>query len=113
MDAAVAALIGAGIGAAGAAIGAASSFGAAWLQQRHQTRRERLKLATELAIADWKDFREATVKRGGGALLPIAVYIAYHVEMLEAMDTGTYDAEKIAGLEKRQAELVAALPKRY
>jgi len=49
MDAAVAALIGAGIGVVG-------SLGASWLQQRHQTRRDRLKLATELAAADRNEY---------------------------------------------------------
>ncbi len=45
MDAALAALI-------GAAIGAVASLGGAWIQQRHQTARERVKMATELGVTD-------------------------------------------------------------
>jgi len=58
------------------AIGAFGSFGGSWLQQRHLTKRERVKLATELAVADRNEFVATTARRGGGPVLPIAAYIA-------------------------------------
>ena len=107
MDGAIAAL-------AGAAIGAVASIGATWVQQRHQTRRERLKIATDLALADFNH----TVDRlkgqpGGGPLLPIASYVAYHLDALDALAAGRFDADEVARIEERQRKLLEALPLRF
>jgi NhaP-type Na+/H+ or K+/H+ antiporter len=105
MDAAVAALC-------GAAIGALTTVAGTWLSQRHQTRRERLKIAVDLGIADHAYFM-ADAKAKGGLLPPVALYVAYHADMLDAIHAGTFDAEAVARIEARQLELIKALPNRF
>lgn len=86
MDAAVAALLGTGIGAL-------SAFGAAWLQQRMQGRREILKLAADVAMRDYERRIEVIRSKGGGPIPPIGVFISYQVELMTAMAAGPVTPE--------------------
>lgn len=104
MDAAIAALLGAAIGAGGPVL-------ASWLQQKAQTRSERLKMAVQLGLADHEFFLDQA-KAKGGAILPVAVYVSYHMDMLDALAKEAFDASAVERLEAKQSELLAALPKR-
>lgn len=102
MDAAVAALL-------GAAIGAVASLGGAWIQQRHQTRRERLKLAADLGLADHaRDY--AMIKDRRAVMPPVSAYIAYHAEFLDALAKGPITAAQVHQMNERQDELLKAFP---
>jgi|SRR6185369_1237595 len=110
MDAAIAALAGAAIGAA---IGAAASLGSAWIQQRHQTRRDLLRSAVELGQAERQELIDKLKSQpGGGALLPVSVYVAHHAEVLQAIAAGRYGPEVVRRIEEAQQELVKSLPRR-
>ena len=104
MDAAVAALL-------GAAVGAAGSFGAMWIQQRHQTRRERLKLATDLGMRDYDSAMEHAKSRPGGASVPpLSSYVIYHADMLNELAEGEVTAATIERINKKTAELLESFP---
>lgn len=105
MDAAIAALI-------GAAVGVVGSLGGTWIQQRTESRRDRLRLAAKLGEADFNFFK-ARAEREGGPLPPISVYVAYHAEVLQALAEDDFTPKRIAEIEERQTKLFKALPLRY
>jgi len=105
MDAAIAALL-------GAALGALGSIGGVWLQQRHQSSRDRLKLAADLGLADYNQMLERA-KTKGGPMPPISLFVAYHIDALDALAKGEFDEERIAEIEERQTKLLRAMPLRY
>lgn len=101
MDAAVAALL-------GAAIGTAGTFGAAWIQQKHQTRRDLVKCASDMAIRDFE--RELKERQAvGKPTPPLSLFVAYHVEVLNAIADGTFGPEVIADIDKRQIAALKAI----
>ncbi|MBT2299213.1 hypothetical protein J7E70_01925 [Variovorax paradoxus] len=108
MDAALAALFGTALGAA---LGAGGVLGSAWIQQHHQTRRERLKAAADLGLADFNN-RVKVVERNGGPLLPLSVFVAYHAEVLEVLAKGSFDADAVEAIDRRQIALVQAIERR-
>ena len=100
MDAALAALL-------GAAIGAVGSFGVMWIQQRHQTKRERLKLAADLGLADFNGQVELA-KRNQQSLRipPMSAFVMYHAEFLDALAAEEITPELIERLNRKQADLM-------
>jgi len=100
MDAAIAALL-------GTTIGATASFGAMWIQQRHQTRRDRLKVAADLGLADHNGQIELA-KRGNTEMVipPLSAYVLYHAEFLDALADGKITPEVIKCFKDKQAELM-------
>lgn len=108
MDAAVAGLLGTALGAV---LGAGGALGAAWIQQGHQTRRERLKAAADLGLADFNQ-RVKLVERDGGPLLPLSVFVAYHADVLEVIAKRSFDPEAVAAIDQRQIALIRAINKR-
>lgn len=103
MDAAVAALLGTALGAVGA-------LGSAWIQQRHQTRRERLKTAADLGLADFN--HQIKQLPEGSAGLPLSVFVAYHLDVLDALANESFDADAIAKIDQRQIALTLAIARR-
>ncbi|MDP9125397.1 MAG: hypothetical protein M3N82_12500 [Pseudomonadota bacterium] len=95
MDAAVAALL-------GTALGAVGSIGGVWLQQRYQGRRERAKVAADLGLADYT-WRRKRIQENGGEMYPLSIFIAYHLEVLEALEAGDFNAKRIAEITDRQS----------
>ncbi len=105
MDAAVAALI-------GAAIGAAGSIGGMWLQQRHQTRRERLKVAADLAISDHNSTLELAKAAGARAdVAPLSSYVIFHAQMLDCIADGDITAAKVTEIKTKLDDVLAVFPK--
>jgi hypothetical protein len=104
MDAATAAIL-------GAAVGAIGSIGGVWLQQRHQTRRDLMKVSADLGLADYKHSIELGQSQGGMfSLPPLSVYVMYHAEFLKAIAKGEIDTSTIKKLSEKQAELLKAFP---
>jgi hypothetical protein len=101
MSAGVAALL-------GALIGAVASMGAMWIQQRHQTKRDLLKIAAELAHKDWKQRYEIQSKHGQVRMPPVSVFVHYHAKVLEAMANGTYSPEMVKRLGEEQEAIISA-----
>ena len=104
MDAAVAALIGAGVGAT---IGAVSSAANMWFQQCAQTQRELVKVAVDLAVVDYKRLLEHADHKG--KLVPISLYVSYHADLMRAIADGTFDEVTIERLDAKQERLARFL----
>ena len=96
MDAAVYALL-------GTLIGALASSGTVYLQQRQQSRRDRLKMAVELAIQDYQhdlELAKASANSTGLTELvaPLDSYVICHAKLLDALVEGNLTKEKIEDL---------------
>ena len=82
MDAAVAGLIGAGIGAS-------SSLITVWIQARYQAKRERAKFAMEFAERDRQLMnQEADASGKTGPRPPVVLYAHYHRRMFDLLERG-------------------------
>jgi hypothetical protein len=101
MDPALAALL-------GAAIGSLGSFAGMWIQQRHQTRRDRLKLAADLGLADYKEnlANLKTKQQGSFRVPPVSAYVLYHAQFLDALAAGDVTPEVVQRLHSKQEELM-------
>lgn len=108
MDAAVAGLVGAVVGGV---LGASAVIVSAWLQQLGQSRRDRLKSAAELGLADFA-FTADRAKAAGAGLPPLSVFVAYHSDVLEALSKGALDAAAIARIDRAQVALLQAIKDR-
>jgi hypothetical protein len=86
-------------------------MGAMWIQQRHQTKRDLLKIAADLARGDWKQRYEIQVKQGRVSMPPVSVFVHYHAKVLEAMANGTYSPELIKRLGEKQELIIEAYEK--
>jgi hypothetical protein len=104
MDAAVAALLGTLFGAVS---GVAGSIGVMWLQQRHETKRVRMRTAVDLALEDVK-MKLAHASPGTRAY-PLSMFVRYHARILEAVADGTFSADALKQIEAEQLELMAAV----
>ena len=87
MDAAIAALLAALIGAAG-------SVGGMIIQQRSQSRRDLLKIAADLASEDWENRYELLSKRGG-TMPPVSAFVRYHHKVLTALAKDSFSEDFI------------------
>lgn len=85
MDAAVAGLIGAGIGAS-------SSLITVWIQARYQAKRERARFAMEFAERDRQVMHQEAIAVGKvGPLPPVVLYAHYHQRMFDLLERGKLD----------------------
>ena len=100
MNAAIAALL-------GALIGAAASIVTSIIHQKYQNKRELLRIASDLAREDYKRRFEIVTKEGG-EMPPISVFVHYHVQVLEHMAKGTYTPETISRLREENAQVLSA-----
>lgn len=107
MDAAVAALL-------GAAVGAIPGLLTPLWTQRAESRRARLKLAVELGREDF-EFQKAQMEKkpGGGALPPVALYVTYHAEFLSALERKGFGPAEVRRIEQAMSALQEAFPRRY
>ena len=101
MSAAVAALL-------GALIGAAASVITIMIQQRYQNKRDLIKIASDLALADYNRRCEAIAERGGGKIPPISAFVHYHAQVIEHMADGTFTPEVINALSDENDRIISA-----
>src|SRR5882762_4217995 len=101
MDSAIAALL-------GALIGAAASVAAILIQQRYQNKRELLKIAADLALQDYERRLEILEKSGGGRMPPISAFVHYQMRVLEHMVAGTFTPEIIKSLSEEYDRILSA-----
>jgi len=97
------------IGLVGALIGAGASILGMHIQQRHQNRRDLVKLATEIAIDDYRRrLKIAEDQDLSISFPPIAAFVAYQIRVLEEMSSGVFDAETIKKISKEQEAILDA-----
>ena len=95
MDSGIAALI-------GALLGGGFTLFVNWIQQQHQTKREFLKIAYELAKVDYATAKDYTPK--GGKIVPIEAYLAYYMEYAKIIQDKNFqieDLEKIRSVQRK------------
>lgn len=96
----------------GAIIGAATSILTIHIQTKAQNRREKVKLASELAIEDFKlSLKMAETLAKPYTFLPIAVYVHFHTKLLEALDAGELDERKIHEITELNKKVIKAVKK--
>ena len=94
----------------GALIGAGASLLGLVIQQHYQTKRERLKIAADLGLSEYKSCLELVFKRGG-TMPPVSSFVIFHARLLEEMSKGEIDVEKMKKLSDKHEELLAAFEK--
>ena len=94
----------------GAFIGALSSIITISIQQKSQSKRDKMKLASEMAENDRKFSHELAKERGKPyTLLPVSIFQHYHFEILTALEKGNVKASDIEKITKKNKGLINAL----
>lgn len=76
-------------GFVGALIGALASIITVWLQAKTSDRRERLRHAADLALADYRLQLELANKSGQKfAVPPVVLFLHYHLGLMKLMESG-------------------------
>jgi len=96
----------------GALIGAGSSIGAVWVQSRAQSKQDRLRLISDLAIEDHKHAFEVAKERGGpAALVPIVCYLHYYLDLLKIIDKRSIKPADLERLRKENKKILDTIAK--
>jgi hypothetical protein len=86
-------------GLIGAIVGAASSLIAAWIQAAKADRRDRMNAIIDLA---WREYEYGynTLKASGrgGVVPPISVYLLHNLKLIDLLESGKVDQEKLQNL---------------
>jgi hypothetical protein len=96
MDSGIAAL-------AGAFLGGIVTFFINWLQQHHQTKREFIKIAHDLAKEDYNTAKEFL--KGGGKMMPIEGYLAYYMEYIKIIQSKNFKIKDLNKIRRYHEEL--------
>jgi len=83
------------VGLAGALIGAGASIATVTVQAHYQARRERMRVAVEAGIEDFKANLEI-LKIGPdrrAELFPLSAFVYFHAEMVKALEAGSLTPE--------------------
>lgn len=95
----------------GAIIGSVISLLGLLIQQWFQNKRDRVRVASELAIKDYQnDLEIAKNTEGGRDVAPISAYVIYHAMILEALSKGTINSEEIKKITKKRDAILSAFP---
>lgn len=89
MDAAIAGLVGAGLGLVG-------SLGAVWIQNHYLTKRERAKSVMEIAVRSRE--QEVSLVAAGARrrnILPIEVYVQHHQAIFDLLEKGDFNTKAV------------------
>jgi hypothetical protein len=90
----------------GAVIGSAATVLTVWLQLRSQSRRERVRQATELVLNERAMLLEIARKENRGLTLPPAsLAITHYLDTLSAIEKGGYSRDVMRKLDARYTEL--------
>lgn len=103
MDAAVAALV-------GAAIGAIASVAGVWIQQKHQGDRDLVAAAVNLGLAEFhSDVERASNGKGVTYVPPPYGYVAYNAAVLRAIARHELTPAKLEAINKEHEALSAVI----
>lgn len=96
-------------GLVGVAIGAAATLLTNHLRERAQDRRERARIASQTAIEEFKlhfDYFRAD-QRSTQTLPPLAAYVAFHLDLLDAAGDGGISARRLEELRDKHEAIDA------
>jgi hypothetical protein len=81
---------------AGAVVGSIAPIVLGVIQTKAEHRRERMRLATQLAIEDHHaNIEIAKINRGKAWIPPLSLRVAYHADLLELLATGKHNPGSI------------------
>lgn len=101
-------------GLIGALIGAFSSIATIWIQQRAESRRAKIRLASELAKEEHSFNFELAKLRGKAATLhPLSSYQHFHYEVLTALEKGSLTGDALVKIKQRNRTLINELEAYY
>jgi len=94
-------------GFVGALIGAAASIVTILIQSRIHDRRERWRMAVNIALEDYKLHIGTLTKSGQPAtFLPLVTYLHYYLALMELIEKGTVTAESVAKLSRDNEHII-------
>ena len=97
-------------GFVGALIGGASSVLVILIQEHHQGKRERARLAAELGIKDYDNMLEITKQQQGPArILPLASSVLFHERVIRQLETGRFSPEDYKRIMAEQHEITEVI----
>ena len=100
------------IGLLGAIIGAAASIGTVWIQSHYQSKRDRLRLVTELALEDYKTNIELAKLHGKRfSAPPVALYLHYHLELAKLLEKGSISSVELEVLMEENQSVLETIKK--
>ena len=98
-------------GLVGALIGSASSIATIVIQSKVKDRRDRSKQVTDLSLAEFNTALDLAKTQGGGAILPISVYMHNNHLLLEALESGTLTTDRLEEITAANEKLAIAILK--
>jgi hypothetical protein len=111
-DAQVLALIAGGSGVLGALFGGLASIIGQTITARADRRQDRIRLAVQLAVADYQariDAMKAGLLPAGQRAVPLALNVDYHARILAALDKGELSPETMKRLHEGHTAVKAQL----
>ena len=94
----------------GAIIGAGASITTILIQAHFQNKRDRMRLAAEVALEDFKLNREMGLKhKGEFEEWPLAVFMHYHVELMCLIEKDALTAENHEALKNKNRAFMEAI----
>jgi hypothetical protein len=95
---------------AGAFVGSLGPMVVGIIQSRAEHRRERMRLAAQLAIEDHRAAIEFVKLQGRGSIQPLSTYVAYHADVLALVATGkSITPEDVVRLRVRSRAVIDAV----
>jgi hypothetical protein len=97
-------------GLIGTLIGATASIVTIIVQSRIQEKRERIKMATQMAMDDIKTNVEIALKSGKRAIIPPPiVYLHYNIKLMELLENNKLDSDTLRVITEENRKLIDAL----
>jgi len=94
----------------GAGIGSLTSLLTMMVRTRAERRRERLRLAVEAGLADFRQQIEIAQRtQGTHQVSPLSSYIYYHAGLLDLLDSGVMNRKSVMELDRQQSEFLKAV----
>jgi len=95
----------------GAVIGAGASVAGMFIQQWFQNRRDRIKIAADLAISDFKCRLElGRTGEGPSNIPPVSAFLIYHSKLLDILNRGDINEKKLQELSAEYTKILGAFP---
>lgn len=91
-------------------MGAGASLLGLVIQQHYQTKRDRVKVASDLALAEYQRDLELAKAAGGGTVAPLAGYLIFNARLLEELSKGPITPEQVKALSEEKSKVLAAFP---
>jgi len=97
-------------GLIGALIGASASIATIIVQSRSQNKRERIKMAAQIAMEDVKISMEIALKSGKRTAIPApTVYLHYHMKLMELLENNNLDSITLRLLTEENRKIIDSL----